>query len=65
MTGFLRAFQISACTYLVVKAPEGREGRCQEARILGKSRPEKNKLASLEATLVETTTHPLTDGGEV
>ena len=24
-----------------------------------------NKLASLEATLVETTTHPLTDGGEV
>ena len=26
MTGFLRAFQISACTYLVVKAPEGREG---------------------------------------
>ena len=29
------------------------------------TQPEVNKLASLEATLVETTTYPLADGGEV
>ena len=37
------------------------KGHCFERR-KGK---DINKLASLEATLVETTTHPLTDGGEV
>ena len=37
----------------------------QREKIQAERKERNNKLASLEATLVETTTHLLTDGGEV